>query len=132
LRFISLGGVRQILAQVAGTAVMRLAGADVLPFAFENLANTTKRYETELQALRDRRASTIAEESKRLDAGDYSIVRDPHNPTNAPARLAPPPHFDFAPLLNAQDSLGAAAKAFEDAYSRWQQSATDSSQTSLS
>jgi N-acetylated-alpha-linked acidic dipeptidase len=107
------------LAQVAGTAVMRLASADLLPFVFENLANTTKRYETELQSLRDRRATSIAEEAKRIDAGDYGLVRDPRDPKAAPAKLTPPPHFDFSPLANAQDSLSAAAKAFEDAYSRW-------------
>jgi N-acetylated-alpha-linked acidic dipeptidase len=111
------------LAQVAGTAIMRLADADVLPFVFENLANTTKRYETELQALRDRRATSIDEELKRLSAGDYALVRDPRNPTNPPARLTPPPHFDFAPLQNAQDTLAAAAKEFENAYQAWSESA---------
>jgi N-acetylated-alpha-linked acidic dipeptidase len=107
------------LAQVAGTAVMRLADANLLPFVFENLAHTTKRYETELQTLRDRRAASIAEDAKRIDAGDYGLVRDPRDPKSAPAKLTPPPHFDFAPLANAQDSLAAAAKAFEDAYSKW-------------
>ena len=108
------------LAQVVGTAVMRLADADVLPFVFENLANTTKRYEADLQALRDRRAASIAEDAKRIDEGDYGLVRDPRDPKAAPAKLTPPPHFDFSPLANAQDSLSAAAKAFEDAYSKWQ------------
>ena len=37
-------------------AVMRLADADVLPFAFTNLAATTQRYAKELQDLRDARA----------------------------------------------------------------------------
>src|SRR5205823_6414871 len=49
------------LAQAAGQAVMRLADADVLPFAFGTLAETAQRYVTELQQLRDRRATEIAE-----------------------------------------------------------------------
>jgi len=107
------------LAQVAGTAVMRLADADILPFEFENLVATTKRYESQLQELRDHRASAIAEDIKRIDAGDYDVLRDPRAPKGPPVKLTPPPHFDFAPLLNAQDSLAAAAKAFEGAYDHW-------------
>src|SRR5690349_13424742 len=49
------------LAQAVGTAVMRLADADVLPFVFTNLAATTRRYVDELQQLRDARAKEIDE-----------------------------------------------------------------------
>src|SRR5881296_744870 len=44
------------LAQVAGIAVLRLANADLLPFAFTNLAETIQTYVKDLQSLRDRRA----------------------------------------------------------------------------
>ncbi|HEY5061301.1 MAG TPA: transferrin receptor-like dimerization domain-containing protein, partial [Gemmatimonadaceae bacterium] len=108
------------LAQTAGTAVMRLADADILPFVFDNLVTTTKKYEVELQALRDRRAASIAEDNSRLDDGDYALVRDPRDPVGPPPRRTPPPHFDFSPLLNAQDTLAASAKQFERAYARWE------------
>jgi N-acetylated-alpha-linked acidic dipeptidase len=36
-----------------------------------------------------------------------------------PPLESPPPHFDFAPLLDAQDSLAAAASRYEKAYERW-------------
>ena len=39
------------LAQLNGTAVMRLAGAPVLPFEFTNLADTVGNYAEELEAL---------------------------------------------------------------------------------
>ncbi len=39
------------LAQTYGTAIMRLANADVLPFQFTDLADTVTRYESQLQAL---------------------------------------------------------------------------------
>jgi N-acetylated-alpha-linked acidic dipeptidase len=42
------------LSQVNGTIVMRLAGADVLPFEFTNLAETVSRYEDELEKLASR------------------------------------------------------------------------------
>jgi N-acetylated-alpha-linked acidic dipeptidase len=39
----------------------------------------------------------------------------------APRLHTSPPRFDFAPLLDAQDSLSAAAKQFEKAYAAWQE-----------
>jgi N-acetylated-alpha-linked acidic dipeptidase len=49
----------------------------------------------------------------------YAIVRDPRDPVGAPRLRTPPPRFDFAPLLDAQDSLSAAASRFEKAYAAW-------------
>jgi len=108
------------LAQAVGTTVMRLANADVLPFVFTNLAATTHRYIDELQKLRDARAKAIDEERQRATDSVYAIVRDPRDPVGAPRLQTSPPRFDFAPLLDAQDSLAAAAKQFEKAYSSWQ------------
>ena len=107
------------LAQAMGTTVMRLASADVLPFVFTNLAATTRRYVDELQQLRDARAKEIAEEHQRATDSVYAIVRDPRDPVGAPRLRTPPPRFDFAPLLDAQDSLSAAATRFEKAYAAW-------------
>ena len=98
---------------------MRLAGADVLPFVFTNLAATTHRYIDELQQLRDARAKEIDEQRQRATDSVYAIVRDPRNPVGAPRLQTPPPRFDFAPLLDAQDSLSAAATRFEKAYAAW-------------
>jgi len=107
------------LAQAVGTTVMRLASADVLPFVFTNLAATTHRYIDELQQLRDRRSKEIDEERRRVSDSVYAIVRDPRDPVGAPRLQTPPPRFDFAPLLDAQDSLSAAAARFEKAYTAW-------------
>lgn len=107
------------LAQAAGTAIMRLAGADVLPFVFTNLAATTERYERELQALRDRRAKEIAQRTRQLEDSAFIIANDPRRPLRPLAAQTPPPHFDFSPLLNAQDSLSKAAERFETAYANW-------------
>ena len=107
------------LAQAVGTTVMRLASADVLPFVFTNLAATTHRYIDELQQLRDRRSKEIDEERRRVSDSVYAIVRDPRDPVGAPRLQTPPPRFDFAPLLDAQDSLSAAAARFEKSYTAW-------------
>jgi N-acetylated-alpha-linked acidic dipeptidase len=105
------------LAQAAGTAVMRLANADLLPFAFTNLAETASAYVKQLQQLRDNRADQIAERNRQIGEGVYVATSDPRDPTVAPARQEAPPQFNFAPLLNAVDSLTRAAARYDKAYS---------------
>jgi N-acetylated-alpha-linked acidic dipeptidase len=96
---------------------------------FTNLAATTKRYGQELEALRDRRDKEIADRARQIDDSAYIITSDPRRPLRSPAAQTPPPHFDFAPLLNAQDSLSKAADRFEKAYSNWSTSAASEEST---
>jgi len=107
------------LAQAAGQAVMRLANADILPFAFSNLAETAQRYITELQQLRDRRAIEIAERDKEIEENLFAITSDPRAPIRAPAPEVRAPQLEFAPLLNAVDSLTRAAQRYERVYTQW-------------
>ena len=107
------------LAQAAGSAVLRLANADVIPFAYANLSETVKTYATELQQLRDSRAKAIGERSRQIADGLFGIVSDPHAPTTPPHVDSLPPQFNFAPLLNAVDALSAAAAEFDKAYAAW-------------
>lgn len=107
------------LAQTVGVAVMRLAGADLLPFAFTNLAQTAKEYATELEQLRERRAGEITDRNRAIDDGVYAATSDPRAPTTAPSRLAPAPHLEIAPLLDALDSLQRAADRYERSYASW-------------
>jgi len=104
------------LAQTAGTAVMRLADADLLPFGFTNLAETASGYLKQLQQLRDARAEQIGESNRAIGEGIYLATNDPRNPTSAPARREPPPQFNFAPLMNAVDSLTRAASRYDKAF----------------
>jgi N-acetylated-alpha-linked acidic dipeptidase len=106
------------LAQTAGTAVLRLANADLLPFAFTNLAETVQGYVKDLQSLRDRRAEQIAERNREIDEGLFKLASDPRDPVTAPQREGAAPQLNFAPLLNAIDSLNHAAARYEKAYSR--------------
>ena len=107
------------LAQTAGTAVLRLANADLLPYRFANLAATVKQYVKELEDLRDRRAEEITERNTQIKEGIFKATSDPRDPTFAPEAKEPAPHLNFAPLLNAVDSLAAAAKRYEQAYDGW-------------
>ena len=106
------------LAQAAGITVLRLANADLLPFAFTNLAETVQGYIKDLQSLRDRRAEQIAERNRQIEEGLFKFTSDPRDPVTAPARQQPAPQFNFAPLLNALDSLNHSASRYDRAYSR--------------
>jgi N-acetylated-alpha-linked acidic dipeptidase len=106
------------LAQATGVAVLRLANADLLPFAFTNLAETIQTYIKELQSLRDRRAEQITERNRQIEEGLFKFTSDPRDPVTAPPRQRPAPQLNFAPLLNAHDSLNRAASRYDRAYTR--------------
>ena len=106
------------LAQATGVAVLRLANADLLPFAFTNLAETIQTYVKDLQSLRDKRAEQIAERNRQIEEGLFKFTSDPRDPVTAPQRQHPAPQLNFAPLLNALDSLNRAASRYDRAYSR--------------
>jgi N-acetylated-alpha-linked acidic dipeptidase len=106
------------LAQVGGTTVLRLANADLLPFAFTNLYETVQGYVKDLQSLRDRRAEQITDRNKSIDDGLFKLTSDPRDPMIAPERQQPAPQLNFAPLLNALDSLNHAASHYDRAYTR--------------
>jgi N-acetylated-alpha-linked acidic dipeptidase len=107
------------LAQTVGIAVMRAADADVLPFGFTNLTATAKTYTKELEELRTTRAKEIGARNRAISAGYYAAASDPREPTIAPPSQVPPPEFNFAPLLNALDSLNRASMRYESAFRKW-------------
>jgi N-acetylated-alpha-linked acidic dipeptidase len=104
------------LAQVAGTMVMRVANADVLPSEFGNLSETTRKYLTELVALREKTAKDIDELNRQVNEGVFTLTDDPRRPLAAPKAQAPARNLNFAPAQDAADSLERAAARFEKAY----------------
>ena len=103
------------LAQTVGTAVMRLADAELLPFQFTNFTDTLKTYVTEIKKLAaDQRAET-EERNREIEEGAFQAANDPKNPRSAPARQPVPPFLNFAPLENALETLTRSAEAYEKA-----------------
>ncbi|HLZ46530.1 MAG TPA: transferrin receptor-like dimerization domain-containing protein [Gemmatimonadales bacterium] len=110
------------LAQTVGTAVLRLADADVLPFEFTGAAATVGRYVKEVEKLLQDEQDSTTERNRELDEGVFAATTDPRERSVAPPRQDPPPHLDFAPLENAADVLTRAAERYEQAFSRAQSS----------
>jgi N-acetylated-alpha-linked acidic dipeptidase len=103
------------LAQTIGTAVIRLADADLLPFEFTNVADTVSGYVTELRDLLKQRQEDVRERNRQLDEGVFAATVDPRRPTAAPPREEVPPALNFAPLDNAAAALTAAAERYAKA-----------------
>jgi len=99
------------LAQVTGRAVLRLANADTLPLSFDAFADTVARYVREVTRLADETRDEIAEQNRRLDERTFDLASDPKETFVAPAREAPAPHLNFAPLHNALARLQESARA---------------------
>jgi N-acetylated-alpha-linked acidic dipeptidase len=103
------------LAQTNGTAVLRLADADLLPFEFADFADTVRTYVKELKALSQKMRDDIAERNRELEEGVFSATNDPRKPLVPPASEAVPPHLNFAPLDNAADALTRSATDYRKA-----------------
>jgi N-acetylated-alpha-linked acidic dipeptidase len=103
------------LAQTAGTAVMRLADADLLPLDFDNFTDTLRRYIDEVQKLARDKRDQIVERNRQIDDGVFAMIDDPRNPRTAPARETVPPFLNFAPLENGFAALQRTAKAYDEA-----------------
>jgi N-acetylated-alpha-linked acidic dipeptidase len=104
------------LAQLAGTIVLRLADADVLPFDFTGLADAVSRYVKEVRDLAKERREAAEENNRRIDEGVPEAVADPREPFVAPKKDPPVPDFDFSPLEKASASLTEAARDYEAAF----------------
>jgi N-acetylated-alpha-linked acidic dipeptidase len=104
------------LAQTIGTAVMRMADADLLPYDFNSLTTTVRQYETELEALAQTERDQIVTRNRQIDEGAFDAANDPQEKFVPPARENVPPYLNFAPLRNALDTLGRASDHYARAH----------------
>ncbi len=103
------------LSQTAGTALMRMADAELLPFDFHNFADTVHTYVGELKKLLKDQQTQIEETNKELDEGVFTATADPKIPSVPPVRKPVPPYINFAPLENADATLTRSADRFSKA-----------------
>ena len=103
------------LSQTVGTAVMRLADAEILPFDFTDQVDTIKKYTTELEKLLTDKQNEIRERNLELEQGVFKATLDPRHPKVAPPHEDVPPFMNFAPMENAAQALSRAAERYRKA-----------------
>jgi N-acetylated-alpha-linked acidic dipeptidase len=103
------------LAQTAGTAIMRLADSDLLPFEFVDQAETFSGYVKDLQKLLKTKQDEATERTLALEEGAFNAVSDPQEPTLAPPPLDRPPAINFAVMENGMEALTQAARRYDQA-----------------
>jgi N-acetylated-alpha-linked acidic dipeptidase len=105
----------KLFAQTAGTIVMRIADAEIMPYSFNELELTVNEYATSLKNELKQLQTDSATRSRLLKSGAYALANDPKNPVAPPPELAMPPAMDFTALDNALEKLKAAAADYAQA-----------------
>jgi N-acetylated-alpha-linked acidic dipeptidase len=103
------------LAQIGGTAILRLGDADLLPFEFGDFADTMDTYVKELKTLAQKTQADIQERNREIEEGVFQATDDPKKPLIAPAVEPLAPYLNFAPLDNATVALGRSAAEYRKA-----------------
>ena len=85
------------LAQTAGTMMMRMADADVIPYQFTDMADTVHGYVTEVKKLADTSRAQTKERNAEIAEGVYKAAADPKKTMVPPAMETLPPYLNFAP-----------------------------------
>jgi N-acetylated-alpha-linked acidic dipeptidase len=104
------------LAQTVGTAVMRIADAQLLPYDYTGLAQAVSLYAAQLDTLAKHEADSIVELDRQVRDGIFAATSDPRRPTYPPDTLALAPHLNLAPLQNGVDALNRAAQQYAQAF----------------
>lgn len=103
------------LAQAAGTVILRMADADLLPYDFMNFAETVGKYVDEVQKLWKTRSDEIRERNTEIEEGVFNAIADPRKTLVPPPAETEPPHLNFAPLENGLALLTRSAERYDKA-----------------
>ena len=113
------------LAQTGGTAVMRLADADLIPYEYQAEAETIERYVKDLEKLLKDKQDEITERNLELKEGVFTATADPRKTYVPPPSKAFPPFMNFAPLKNGVEAIKKSAERYQSAFAKWQAGGTD-------
>jgi N-acetylated-alpha-linked acidic dipeptidase len=108
------------LAQTAGTAVLRLADADLMPFDYSPQAEAIGKYEGELEKLLKDKQDEFKERNLELEEGVFKAMLDPRRPLAAPPAETVPPFMNFAPMKNAVAQLKKSAERYSRALAAYE------------
>jgi N-acetylated-alpha-linked acidic dipeptidase len=106
------------LSQTGGTAIMRMADADLLPFQFTDFADDVKMYVREVEKFANHQREEIQERNQKIQEGLYEATSDPRETWVTPKKEELPPHLNFAPLDNAVEAVTRSSAEYQSALDR--------------
>ena len=106
------------LAQAGGTAIMRMADADLLPLQFTDFADDVKMYVTEVKKFSVEQREQIRRKNQEIADGLYEATSDPRLSQVTPKKEEMPPFINFAPLDNAVESLQRSSAEYQKVLER--------------
>jgi N-acetylated-alpha-linked acidic dipeptidase len=106
------------LCQTGGTAIMRMADADLLPFQFADFADDVKMYVREVEKFAGQQRDEIQERNQKIQEGVFEATADPRETWVTPQKEEMPPHLNFAPLDNAVEDLVKSSAEYQKALDR--------------
>ena len=104
------------MAQMAGSTVMRLVGADLLPFNFADLAGTVHGYVMDIERLAETQRNRIEERNREIGEGTLAAVADPAGVSVPPVPETVPPKLDFSALDTAAETLSRSGDHYQKAF----------------
>ena len=112
------------LAQTAGSLVLRIADADLLPFDYTPQAEAITKYESDLEKLLKDKQEEITERNTEIQEGAFAATSDPHKAFVPPPVEAVPPYMNFAPMKNSIETMKKSAERYSKALAKFR-SASD-------
>lgn len=106
------------LAQTAGSAVMRFADADLLPYDFTALAKAAAGYADQLKKDVASQREKIRNQNREVREGVFSATADPEAQSVPPPIEAIPPFLNFSPLENGLAHLQSSAEEYAKAFAK--------------
>jgi len=104
------------LARTTGRAMMRLADADFLPFAFDNFVDTIEMYLDQLTELTAKMREETDLTNRLIEERVHEAVADPQQPFVPLLPQSDVPHLNFAPLQNRVEKLGKSSQRYAEAW----------------
>lgn len=100
------------LAQTMGRCVLRMADAPILPFEFQNFANTVQQYAAEVKQSVETMRTQAEDHNRLVQNNQYQLAANPKEPFTQPEPMGEVPFLNFAPLDNALASLDKSAAGY--------------------
>jgi N-acetylated-alpha-linked acidic dipeptidase len=108
------------LSQAAGSTVMRIADADLLPFDYAPQFDAIAKYETDLEKLLKDKQDEFTERNQELQEGAFTATADPHKTYVPPPVEIVPPYMNFAPMKNSLELLKKSSEHYSKALAKFQ------------